>query len=508
MKEKKQVILIVLDGWGYREEKKDNAIAEADTPYFDYLWQNYPHTILEASGEAVGLPEGQSGGSEIGHLAIGAGKPIKSDLVRINQSIKDGSFHKNAAFNQVFDHVKKYYSCLHIVGLLGPSGVHAHHDHMYEILKTAKEAGIKKIALHPFTDGRDRPPQESSRYLEELENLLGDLELGFIATISGRYYAMDRDHNWDRFEKVEKTIFQNISTRRTGKKASDYLRELYENGESDELLEPVVFLDNNAKSYKIEKNDGVIHTNFRADRGRMFSKKLLEKKNDMNLFYVTMTEYDKTYDCAVAFPPENIEATLSGEISKANLKQFHTAETEKYAHATYFLNGGIEKPFPGESRIMIESRKDIRTPDEAPALRAKEVADITIKNIHNEIDFIFVNFANTDLLGHTAKKKEIIEAVQEIDKQLQRIIDIVIKKGSVAFITSDHGNAELNIHPNTGEPHTSHTENPVPGILVGSNVRKIKEKGSLIDIAPTILSIFGIKKPTSMTGNNLISEEN
>lgn len=501
---KRQVALIVLDGWGYREEKEFNAIAEASIPFFDKLWQSYPHATLEASGEKVGLPKGQAGGSEIGHLVIGAGKPIKSDLVRIDDAIVNQEFENNKAFISLFDHVKKYNSYLHICGLLGPGGIHAHTAHLFASIKAAKESGIDKIVIHVFTDGRDLPPKSANLYLKELEDFLENIGIGFIASATGRFYVMDRDFNWDRFKKAEKAIFHGESDMYSNEKPSALLTKLYEENIVDEHLEPVIFLDTNGKSYKISDNDGVLLVNYRADRARMFSQKLLEIKKVKNLCYVSMTEYDKKFDCLVAFPPENIQITLSKKISEIGLNQLHIAETEKYAHATYFLNGGEEKPYDNESRVMIESRKDIKTPDEAPEMRAKEIVDKTMEFIEKDTNFIFINFANPDLVGHTANYSALVHSIEFLDQQLKRVCEKLIERGYSIIITADHGNAELNFDTVTNEKHTAHTTNPVPFILVDKNVESIKPEGTLADVAPTVLKLFGLRKPKEMTGRNLI----
>lgn len=500
---KKQMILIVLDGWGYREEKKDNAIAEANTPFFDYLWSNYSHAFLNASGLAVGLPEGQMGNSEVGHTAIGAGKIVNTDLVRISKAIENNEFGNNPAFTELFNHVKNNDSVLHIQGLLGVGGVHSHTDHLYAFLKAAKEAGVKKIALHLFTDGRDTAPQSAYEYLSELENFLKDLGIGFIASASGRFYAMDRDNNWDRLEKAEDALFECKGNICAERKPSEIVKELYNKGIFDEHIEPIVFVDENGKSYQIKDNDGVFFFNFRADRARMLSKKVCDKMDGCNICFVTLTQYDKNFNCLVAFPPEAIETTLGNEISKFGLTQVRIAETEKFAHATYFLNGGREEPYTGEKRILIPSRKDVKTHDMAPKMRAEEIADKTIEEIKNGTDFIFINFANADMVGHTANREAIIIAIEELDKQLKRVCDSAKEKDATVFITADHGNAEMNIDPKTGEKHTSHTTSPVPFISTDKTIKL--RNGILADIAPTILNYFKIEIPKTMTGKILIN---
>jgi 2,3-bisphosphoglycerate-independent phosphoglycerate mutase len=511
---KQPLILIVLDGWGYSEEKEHNAIAQAKTPFFDSLWQEYPHTLLDASQEAVGLPKGQIGNSEVGHLTIGTGRIIDVDLARINKAIAKKDYHSNFAFTQLFDHVKKYNSTLHILGLVSPGGIHSHHEHLYEFLKAAKSAGVAKIAIHAFTDGRDVPPKSASKYLKELEKILDEIQIGHIATVQGRFFAMDRDKNWDRLKKAEEAIFEYKGKICHLKKSSDVLHELYQQGIIDELLEPLVFLDENQKGWPIEENDGVFFFNFRADRARQLTQSLINKKQTHNLCLVTMTEYDKSFETLVAFPPIKIDATLAAEISRAGMKQVHIAETEKYAHVTYFFNGGREEPHKNERHILIDSRQDIKTHDQAPEMRAKEITDKTIEIINeDDTDFILVNFANADMVGHTANLPAILKALKTVDRELKRIIKAAIEKGMTVIVTADHGNAEKNIDVKTGEKHTAHTLNLVPFILVSSPTTPpfppllrggLRGGGTLADIAPTILKLMQLPKPSGMTGESLI----
>lgn len=497
----KKIILIILDGWGFRPEVEYNAIAKATTPFFDFLSSHYPQGLLMASGEYVGLPVGQMGNSEVGHMTIGAGRIIDTDLIRISKAIEKNDFATNQSFQILFDHVRRYNSTLHIQGLIGPGGIHSHSEHLFAFLRAAKEAGLNKIAIDVFTDGRDTPPQSAAKYLQELETIIEDLGIGFIATASGRFYAMDRDNNWDRLARAEKAIFDcqgNICRQR---KPSEVMAELYRNGVLDEHLEPVVFLDDKNDAYPIRQNDGVFFFNFRADRARMLSKKITEKIKELNLCFVTMTEYDRTLDCLVAFPPQIIETTLAKEISLAGLRQAHIAETEKFAHATYFLNGGVEQPYPYERHILVDSRKDISTYDQAPEMRAKEIVDEAIKQIEAQTDFIFVNFANPDMVGHTANWEALIKAVEAVDCQLKRLLNKALANGITAIVTADHGNAELAFDSQTGIKHTAHTINPVPIILTDKNYR-IRD-GALMDVAPTVLELFGLKIPDFMTGRPL-----
>ena len=497
----RQVALIILDGWGYREDAKNNAIAEARTPFFDSLWREYAHTLLAAGEEKVGLPEGTMGNSEIGHMTMGAGRVINTDLVRITNAIKSGAFKNVSAFKELFEYVKKNNSTLHVMGMLSPIGVHSHQEHLHAFLKLAKEMGVKKIAIHVFTDGRDSPPQASAKYLQELEKLLKDLNIGHIATVVGRYYAMDRDKNWERTKLAERAIFENKGKVHRGEMPSVVMEELHKKGEFDEYLEPIIFLDQNGESYGVEKNDGIFFFNFRTDRPRQLCYKIMERGKDKNVFLCTMTQYAPDIEGLIAFPPLKIINTLAEEISKAGLSQVHIAETEKYAHVTYFFNGERPQLYKNEKHILIDSRKDIKTHDLAPEMKAKEIADATIKSINEGSNFLVINFANADMVGHTANKAAIVKAVEVVDHELERIVEALNNKGGVALVTADHGNAEINIDPITGEKHTSHTLSQVPAILTQKDLTL--HGGSLADIAPTILSLLGLEIPKEMTGKKL-----
>lgn len=503
-KKYKQAMLVVLDGWGWREEAKNNAIAAARTPNFDRLWKTYPHALLEASGLAVGLPSGQMGNSEIGHTTIGAGAVLDTDLVRIAKVIAAHGFISNPAFARLFAQVKKHGSTLHVCGLLGDGGVHAHSSHLFAFVRAAKEAGVKKLALHLFTDGRDTPPQSAADYLAETEKVLTEAGLGVIATVTGRFYAMDRDNNADRIVRAEDAFFEGKGHLVSGQ-ASLVVRALYKEGKLDEHLEPMVFAGGEAK---LTPHDGVFFFNFRADRARQLSRRIVEKQKSHDIHFVTMTEYEPSLGAEVAFPKQAIETTLAAEISRASFSQAHIAETEKFPHATYFLNGGREKPHEGEAHILLASRKDVATHDLAPKMRAEGIADKAIEEIGKGTHFIFINFANPDMVGHTANVPAIIDAVEETDLQLGRVLVALEKAGGVAFVTADHGNAEVNIDPITGEKHTSHTINPVPAIITSAKIRfgtvTPKVVGGLADIAPTVLALLGIPQPVSMTGKNLV----
>lgn len=495
----KQTALIILDGWGYREEIEHNAIAQAQTPYFDYIWNTYPHTLLYAGEEYVGLPKGQFGNSEIGHTTIGAGTIIDTDLVRIAKAINDESFHSNTAFVDLCEHVNSNNSALHIMGLIGIGGVHAHQDHLYAFLKLAKDKGIQKCYIHAFTDGRDTGPYDAAQALEELQKMCDELQFGIIASITGRFWSMDRDNNWDRLEKFTQGAIE-CKNGLCEIAPVDELKRQHQEGKTDEHIEPVAFVE-----APLNQNDGVFIFNFRADRARMITKKVCDIKKDLHLHIVTLTEYQKDLDVVVAFPPRIIETTLAQEVSIAGLKQAHIAETEKFPHATYFLNGGKEEPHEGEEHVLLASRKDVQTHDEAPEMRARAIADEAIARIESGVEFIFINFANPDMVGHTANVPAIITALETVDTQLKRVCDALIARGGVVVVTADHGNAEVNVNPETGEKHTAHTLNQVPCIITDSSVTiKEKENASLQDLAPTVLKILGIEKPSAMTGESLI----
>lgn len=506
----KPVVLIILDGWGHREEKKHNAIFEAKTPFFDSLWNNHPHKLLNASEESVGLPKGTIGNSEIGHMTMGAGKVIDTELVRISKAIKNNELENNPAINQVVSHIKKYDSCLHILGLVSPIGVHSHQEHLHGVLKAFKQKGLDKIIIHAFTDGRDSPPKDSYKYLQELEKIISDLGIGYIATATGRYFAMDRDKNWNRTEKAEKALFECHGKVCKSRKPSEALKELYKEGAMDEYLEPLIFVDETGKGYPISDNDGVLFFNFRTDRTRQLSYKIMERAEKQNLFFVTMTEYHPDIEALVAFPPQKVDTTLAAEISKAGLKQAHIAETEKYGHVTFFFNGGRQTPHENEHHFVIDTRKDIPTHDFAPEMRAKEIANKAIERINEGDDFLVLNFANADVVGHTANKPALIQAIETVDRELKRVVEAVLGKNGCAIVTADHGNAELNVDEATGEKHTAHTTNLVPCILVsGLEPKTLNLKpttSSLADIAPTILELMHLPQPKSMTGQSLLKQ--
>lgn len=492
----KQVALIILDGWGYREERDHNAIAQSNTPYFNYIHDTYSHTLLYAGEGYVGLPEGQVGNSEIGHTTIGAGTIIDTDLVRIAKAINDETFQSNGAFISLCDHVKEKGSSLHVMGLLGTGGVHAHSDHLYAFLKMAKEQGVERCYIHVFTDGRDSGPYDAMAALTELDDLCQELDFGTIASVSGRFFSMDRDNNWDRLLRFEEHVFE-CKNGLCQIAPIEEIKRQYEAGKSDEHIEPFSVVE-----APLRKDDGVFVFNFRADRARMLTQRLLERKQELGLNIVTLTEYQKGLDVTVAFPPRLIQTTLANEVSRAGMRQAHIAETEKFPHATYFLNGGKEGPHDGEEHVMLQSRKDVQTHDEAPEMRAEAISDEAIARIEAGIEFIFINFANPDMVGHTANVPAIITAVEFVDKQLKRVCDVLHARGGVAVVTADHGNAEMNINPSTGDKHTAHTLSRVP-LIISNCSEQLHHEGSLQDIAPTVLKLLDIQQPIEMTGRAL-----
>ena len=492
------VVLVVLDGWGWREERENNGVALANTPVVDGLIRSNPFTLLEASGEAVGLPEGQIGNSEVGHTAIGAGRVIYQDLVRIGKRINSDEFESNQAFAKLFSHVISKKSRLHVMGILSGGGVHGHEDHFMKIISKAVDRGIQ-VVVHVFLDGRDTPRTSGLASLKRLEDFCNNNNC-VIGSVIGRYYAMDRDTNWDRTEKAYKAIFHGEAEHvyADGRLASLMVQEKYHSEIFDEHMTPMVFMGGGVKD-----GDGIVFTNFRSDRAKQLSELVEKVVDEKDICFVTMTNYGNTTKALVAYSPEERADTLGEIISMNGFKQMRIAETEKFPHATYFLNGGVEEPYGGQDNVMIPSRKDIKTHDEAPEMRAVEIADEVVERAKN-YDFVFVNFANPDMVGHTANQLAIIKAIEIVDAQLKRVVDEVVKNKGAVVVIADHGNAEVMVDPITGEPHTAHTTNKVPCILIGiDQVSELRMGCGLVDVAPTILKILGIERPVSMTGESL-----
>lgn len=499
------VVLVVLDGWGLREDAEHNGVALAKTPNYDWLAAKYPFTTLQASGEDVGLPAGQMGNSEVGHTTIGAGKVIYQDLVRISKDATSGSFIQNPALLQAYTHAIGRQSTLHIIGLLSAGGVHAHEDHFIEVILAAKKAGVQKIVLHPFLDGRDSSKTSGTDSLKKLEEIVKHVENCVIGSVIGRYYAMDRDMNWDRTNKAFQAIFSGEADHvyDDSIEPSQLIQEWYYKEVFDEHMEPMVFKNYAGEVNEVEDGDAMIFTNFRSDRAKQMSLKITEIAEDRDLCFVSMAKYGNEIRSIVAYTPEEITETLGSAISAAGLKQVRIAETEKYPHATYFLNGGRQEPYDGQEDVLIPSRKDVKTHDQAPEMRAKEICDAAVERI-DKCDFMFINFANPDMVGHTANEAAIITAIETVDRELGRLYDAVKKKGGQMVIIADHGNAEVINDPETKQPHTAHTTNPVPCIVVTQEHVTLRKGGGLADVAPTVLDLMGVQKPECMTGQTVV----
>ncbi|MCX7884608.1 MAG: 2,3-bisphosphoglycerate-independent phosphoglycerate mutase [Caloramator sp.] len=502
-------MLLILDGWGINERKDGNAIANAKTDNFNYYWDNYPHTTLSASGLDVGLPEGQMGNSEVGHLNIGAGRIIYQEFTRINKEIKEERFFKNEAFLNAIDNVKKYNSKMHLYGLLSDGGVHSHREHLKALLKLCKSEGLSEVYVHCFLDGRDVPPQSALNYIDELENYMKEIGIGKIATISGRYYAMDRDKRWERVQ-----LAYNAMVKGEGEiagSAREAVEKSYSENRVDEFVLPTVIVKDDKVTAKIEENDSIIFFNFRPDRAREITRAFVDKdfegfKRDyFRVYYVCMTLYDKSInDVDVAYKPEKYVNALGEYLSKNGIKQLRIAETEKYAHVTFFFNSGIEAPYENEERILIPSPK-VPTYDMQPEMSAYLVTERVLKEIdENKYDFIVLNFANPDMVGHTGVYDAAVSAINAVDECLGKIVKKVLDKNGAVYITADHGNAEQMIDYETGEPYTAHTTNKVPFIVIGEGDVKLRDGGRLCDISPTILKCMGLEIPKEMTGEPII----
>ena len=513
-------VLVIMDGWGINPRQEGNAIALARTPNIDKLAKEWPHAAIRTSGEAVGLPDGQMGNSEVGHQNIGAGKRVLQDYTRVNGSIKDGSFFQNPALLKAIEHVKKNGSQLHICGLLGDGGVHAHETHLEALLRLANMHDIEHVYIHSFTDGRDTSPTggvEFMRLLQARAREIGGDHAAQVATVSGRYYAMDRDNRWDR---TALTYF--AMTRAEGVKAATAvgaIEQSYEQHVTDEFIVPTVVMEHQQPVAVVKAGDALIHYNFRPDRARQLTKAFVleelppqaQGKFDRgprlkNLQYVMMTAYEEGLDAAVAFRADEVEMPLARVISEQGLRQFHTAETEKYAHVTYFINGRRETPFPGEERLLVPSPK-VPTYDLQPEMSAAGVTDSAVEHIRSgEYDLVIMNYANADMVGHTGVLEAAIKAVEAVDTGVGRVVETTLAVGGGLLITADHGNAEQLIDYETGKPFTAHTTYPVPLYLVVPQLAQVRLRndGILADVAPTILDILGIAQPKDMTGRTLL----
>src|SRR5437899_1873377 len=526
----KPLVLIILDGWGYSPKTEANAIALARKPTYDRLLREYSNTLIHTSGKYVGLPKGQMGNSEVGHLNIGAGRIVLMDSTRIELMIQNGNFFSDPTLLAAMKNARSGGRRLHLFGLVSDGGVHSRQEHLYALLKMAKQNGVDRVFVHAFMDGRDTLPTNGAGYLDQLQQKMREYNSGKIATVSGRYYAMDRDRRWERIAKAYNAMVEGKAEGGTYVDAVQGMKESYNKGVTDEFVVPFVYTDNRSQSLaKIGDDDSCICFNFRADRVRQIARALcrnsgLSQKggSDLpgaadldatiprervpkNLKYVCMTRYDKNFDLPVVIPPESMANILANVMGGLNMRNLRVAETEKYAHVTYFFNGGVEQPFPGEDRVMVPSPK-VATYDLKPEMSASGIADAVVKATEEgTFDVVIVNFANADMVGHSGKIEPTVKAVETVDACLGRIESAIRAKGGAMLITADHGNAELMIDPATGGPHTAHTTNPVPFTVVAENSKQftLRSGGSLRDISPTILGMLGIPEPKDMTGTDL-----
>ena len=509
---KKPVMLMIMDGFGLAPKSEGNAVALAKKPNYDRLLKEYPNTELQASGMAVGLPEGQMGNSEVGHLNIGAGRIVYQELTRITKSIQDGEIFENEALLKAMKNAKENNTSLHLMGLLSDGGVHSHIDHLRGLLEFAKKEGLQKVYVHAFMDGRDVPPSSGKEFIEKTEAMMKEIGVGEIATLSGRYYAMDRDNRWERVQLAYDALV--LGKGETADSAVEAIENSYHDNKTDEFVLPCVVMKNGAPTATIQNGDSVVFFNFRPDRAREITRAINDRefagfeRETLNLTFVTMTQYDKTLEGVnIAFKPQTLVNTLGEYVSSKGLNQLRIAETEKYAHVTFFFNGGVEKENPGEDRKVIPSPK-VATYDLKPEMSAYEVTEELLSRIdEDKYDMIILNYANPDMVGHTGVVEAAIKAVETVDECLGKVVDKILEKDGTLFITADHGNAETEIDFSTGNPFTAHTTNPVPFIWVTNHVdgRKLNA-GKLADIAPTMLNEMGVEVPAEMTGECLISK--
>ena len=517
----KPILLTVLDGWGYRAETRGNAIALARKPAYDALLQKFPNTLVHTSGPAVGLPEGQMGNSEVGHLNIGAGRVVHMDITRLDQMIQRGELWRQPLLLEAMARGRERQ--LHLMGLVSDGGVHSQLEHLIALVRMAAEEKVERVFIHAFTDGRDTPPTSGVDYLQRLEQKLRQYGTGRIATVIGRYYAMDRDNRWERIERAYRAMVHGYALHQDSSPIAA-LRQSYERGITDEFVEPIVITQGMRHGQsgvpvgKIQDDDAVIFFNFRADRARQITRALVEPgfdrfadaKRPRNVLFVAMTQYEKSWPwLRYILSPEKLEHILAQVFAEQNLRNLRCAETEKYAHVTYFFNGGVEKPFGGEERVLVPSPK-VATYDLKPEMSAEGITDAVVKAIEKgEFDAIIMNYANADMVGHSGKLEAAIKAVEAVDAGLGRIYQAMKPRGGAWIITADHGNAETMIDPVTGGPHTYHTTNPVPFILAsGQDHIALRSGGALQDIAPTVLALMGTERPREMTGQDLVVRKN
>jgi len=505
------VVLLVLDGWGYSEDPENNAILNARTPTMDQLWANYPHTLIHGSGKNVGLPHDQMGNSEVGHLNLGAGRVVFQEFTRIDNAIEDGEFNDNPTLNQALAQAHSGGNAVHIMGLLSAGGVHSHENQIHAMVQLAAKRGINDINIHAFLDGRDTPPQSAAGSISKLETVLEQLGTGRISSVIGRYYAMDRDNRWDRIQTAYELISEG-SAEFYSPSAQQALESAYNRGETDEFVQATAIAADASAAGQIVDGDIVIFMNFRADRARQLTQAFIdpaftgfERRRELKLGdFICLTEYKKSFGATVAFPPQTLTNVLGAYLAANDRRQLRIAETEKYAHVTFFFNGGEEQPFPGEDRILIDSPQ-VATYDLKPEMHAPELTDKLVAAINSrQYDVIICNYANPDMVGHTGKFDAAVKAIETIDQCLARILDSVKTHGGELLITADHGNAEQMLDASTGQPQTAHTSNPVPFIYVGRKA-DICDTGALSDVAPTILHLLDMPQPEEMTGHSLIT---
>jgi 2,3-bisphosphoglycerate-independent phosphoglycerate mutase len=505
------LVLVILDGWGHGRASDGNAITRAGIPNFTALIRDYPHTILGCAGEDVGLPEGQMGNSEVGHLNMGAGRVVYQELTRISKSIREGSFFDNDVLRQAVNHVLANGSALHLMGLLSDGGVHSHINHLFALLDMARQGRLEKVYVHCFLDGRDVPPDNALVYIDQLERKIKEIKTGRVATVMGRYYAMDRDRRWERTESAYRAMVFAEGFKALSAEAA--VKEACKRGQTDEFVQPTVIEDGAGNPVAtVRDNDAVVFFNFRPDRARQLTRSFVDTdfqgfsrgRAIDNLYFVCMTQYDKTIEAPVAFRPQRLANTLGEVLSSAGIKQLRLAETEKYAHVTFFFNGGVEAPGPGEERILIPSPR-VATYDQKPEMSACEITEEFIGQLQfDRYRVIVMNYANPDMVGHTGNMEAAVKAVETVDKCLGRVVEAVLEKDGVVLITADHGNAEY-MKDEEGNAVTAHTTGPVPFILVGRKFRRtVLRPGRLEDVAPTILDLLGLPKPEEMTGSSLI----
>lgn len=508
---KKPVLLAILDGFGKTDVVEGNAIAAANKPNFDSYWENYPHTMLGSSGMAVGLPDGQMGNSEVGHLNIGAGRIVYQALTRVTKSILDGDFFENEALLKAVNNAKENKSTLHLMGLISPGGVHSHTEHLKGLLKLAKINGLDEVYVHGFLDGRDVPPSSALEYIEDVENYMKEIGVGKFATISGRYYAMDRDKRWERVNLAYNAMEKGEGEFATS--AKEAVEKSYHDNKTDEFVLPTVITEGGKPLTKLANKDSLIFFNFRPDRAREITRAINDKeftgfpRVSLDLVFVTMTQFDSTLEgVEVAFKPQPLTNTFGEYIADKGFNQLRIAETEKYAHVTFFFNGGVEEPCKNEDRALVASPR-VATYDLKPEMSAYEVTDELIKRLsEDKYDVIVLNLANPDMVGHTGIFEAAKKAVETVDICIGKIVDKVLELDGSVFITADHGNAEQMIDFSTGGPMTAHTTGPVPFVYVAKNATALRDGGVLADIAPTMLEVMGVEVPKEMTGKNLIAK--